>query len=297
MLPDQPAINKAFDYLVPEALGDQVRVGAQVRIALHGRRVGGWVVADGVEPPEGVTLRPVAKVTGWGPSADVIDLARWAAWRWAGRPAQFLRTASPETAVRALPRPAPAGPPVHTADDELVAEAFRRRADGVAPASGGRRLRRGPGRGGAGPRADPGAVGQRGPSPGAAPAARRAHGGDPAPGLGPGPGRGGGGGQPGRGLGAGGGPGRGGGASTSTTSPGNRSRRPPGTPATSPRSGPGEPGCRACWCRPCRRSRPSPGVGWWRRRGPPSVTAGPWSTWSTGATTTPRAAGCSPSGW
>ena len=126
VLPDQPAINKAFDYLVPDALGDQVRVGAQVRIALHGRRVGGWVVADGVEPPEGVTLRPLAKVTGWGPPADLLDLAEWAAWRWAGRPAQFLRTASPDTAVRALPVRAAAGPPVHVAVDDLVAEAFAR---------------------------------------------------------------------------------------------------------------------------------------------------------------------------
>jgi primosomal protein N' (replication factor Y) len=124
VLPDQPAINKPFDYLVPEVLGDEVRVGSQVRIALHGRRVGGWVVDDGVEPPSGVELRPLAKVTGWGPSSELIDLARWAAWRWAGRPAQFLRTASADGAVRALPAPGRTGPPVHTPGDELVAEAL-----------------------------------------------------------------------------------------------------------------------------------------------------------------------------
>ncbi|HEY5153960.1 MAG TPA: hypothetical protein VIJ47_04445, partial [Acidimicrobiales bacterium] len=124
VLPDQPAINKPFDYLVPDTLGDQVRVGAQVRIALHGRRVGGWVVADDVEPTPGVTLRPLAKVTGWGPSAELIDLADWGAWRWAGRPAQFLRTASADGAVRVLPGPGPAAPPIHTAADDLVAEAF-----------------------------------------------------------------------------------------------------------------------------------------------------------------------------
>ena len=50
VLPDVPAIDKAFDYLVPEHLGDQVRVGTVVRVELHGRRVGGWVVADRVEP-------------------------------------------------------------------------------------------------------------------------------------------------------------------------------------------------------------------------------------------------------
>ena len=124
VLPDQPAIDKTFDYSVPAALADDVRVGTMVRIALHGRRVGGWVVADDVVPPPGVALRPLAKVTGWGPPPDVIDLAEWAAWRWSGRPAQFLRTASPEHAVRHGPSPARPAPPVHVPADELVDEAF-----------------------------------------------------------------------------------------------------------------------------------------------------------------------------
>ena len=42
---DEPALEKPFDYLVPEHLGDQVRVGTMVRVPLHGRRVGGWVTA------------------------------------------------------------------------------------------------------------------------------------------------------------------------------------------------------------------------------------------------------------
>ena len=96
-------IDKTFDYLVPDAFGDQVRVGTRVRVELHGRRVGAWVVADDVTPPPGLTLRAIAKVTGWGPPADLIDLASWAAWRWAGRPAALLTTASPERAVRGLP--------------------------------------------------------------------------------------------------------------------------------------------------------------------------------------------------
>jgi primosomal protein N' (replication factor Y) (superfamily II helicase) len=113
--PDQPAIDKTFDYTVPAAMAGDIRVGTMVRVALHGRRVGAWVVALGVEPPPGVALAPVAKVTGWGPAPDLIDLADWAAWRWAGRPAQLLRTASPDTAVRVLPparpRSAPASGP------------------------------------------------------------------------------------------------------------------------------------------------------------------------------------------
>ena len=52
---DEPAVEKPFDYLVPENLGDQVRVGALVRVPLHGRRVGGWVRSLGVSPPALVT--------------------------------------------------------------------------------------------------------------------------------------------------------------------------------------------------------------------------------------------------
>ena len=103
MLPDVAAINKEFDYLVPDSLGDQVRIGTMVRIPLHGRRVGGWVVADRVEPAPGMVLRPLAKVTGWGPAPELIDLAGWAAWRWAGRRPALLTTASPDHAVRGLP--------------------------------------------------------------------------------------------------------------------------------------------------------------------------------------------------
>ncbi len=103
VLPDEPAINKSFDYLVPDSVRDQVCVGDRVRIALQGRRVGGWVVATDVDPPAGVVLRPIAKWSGRGPTPDLIELAGWAAWRWAGRPASLLRTASPERVVRGLP--------------------------------------------------------------------------------------------------------------------------------------------------------------------------------------------------
>jgi primosomal protein N' (replication factor Y) len=118
-----PAIDKTFDYLAPP----DVRVGTMVRIPLHGRRVGGWVVEEDVEPPAGKALKPIAKVTGHGPPPDVVALSEWAAWRWAGRRATFLRTASPPTAVRGLPPPAPSVPPVAVVgEDELAREAFVR---------------------------------------------------------------------------------------------------------------------------------------------------------------------------
>jgi primosomal protein N' (replication factor Y) len=124
VLPDVPAIDKHFDYLVPDALRDQVRVGDEVRIDLHGRRVGGWILGLGVDPPGGVALHPLARRRGAGPPAELLELAAWAAWRWAGRRASLLRTASPPRAVPSLPPPRvarPAAPPSH----ELLARALR----------------------------------------------------------------------------------------------------------------------------------------------------------------------------
>jgi len=107
VVPDVAAVTRAFDYSVPDAWDDGVRVGTLVRIPLGGRRVAGWVVAEGTEPPGGVTLKPLAAVRGWGPPDEVVDLARWASWRWAGPLSSFLATASPPVAVRRLP-PVPA---------------------------------------------------------------------------------------------------------------------------------------------------------------------------------------------
>lgn len=110
VLPEARGIEKTFDYLVPEQLRDQVRVGDRVRIDLHGRRVGAWIVAVDVEPPAGVTLKPLARWSSSGPPADVVALAEWGAWRWAGTPQHLLTTASPPTVVAPLPRLAPAPP-------------------------------------------------------------------------------------------------------------------------------------------------------------------------------------------
>lgn len=128
VLPDVPGLDKEFDYAVPAGWADDVRVGTLVRVSLHGRRVGAWVVADGVTPPPGVRLRPLAKVTGWGPPQPLVELARWAAWRWAGPLRPLLRTASPPGAVRGLPPPARRGSPAHGPGDAdaLAGEALRR---------------------------------------------------------------------------------------------------------------------------------------------------------------------------
>ena len=106
VVPDVTGLDKQFDYLVPDALRDRVTIGSMVRVPLHGRRVGGWVVSLG--PPDGSIavnrLVPLAKWSGIGPSAEIVDLAQWASQRWgAGRLRPLLVAASPPGMVASLP--------------------------------------------------------------------------------------------------------------------------------------------------------------------------------------------------
>lgn len=111
VVPDLPAVDRVFDYLVPDEMAAAVRPGTMVRIELRGRRVGGWVVADGVQPEaEPADLVALAKVSSAGPPPDLVELTAWAATRWAGPRATFLRAASPPNVVPAA-GPAPGNPP------------------------------------------------------------------------------------------------------------------------------------------------------------------------------------------
>jgi primosomal protein N' (replication factor Y) len=106
VVPDVTGLDKQFDYLVPDQLRARVAIGSMVRVPLHGRRVGGWIVALG--PPDGSVpldrLVALAKWSGIGPSADVIELARWASQRWgAGRLRPFMVAAQPPSMVGSLP--------------------------------------------------------------------------------------------------------------------------------------------------------------------------------------------------
>ena len=88
----------------------EIGVGGRVRIDLHGRRVGGWVVEDGVGSTPGVAVKPLAGSSGMGPPASLVPVAEWAAWRWAGPLSSFLGTASPHRVVRGRGSgPVPAG--------------------------------------------------------------------------------------------------------------------------------------------------------------------------------------------
>ncbi|MHB8682676.1 MAG: primosomal protein N' family DNA-binding protein [Acidimicrobiales bacterium] len=147
VVPDVDALRKPFDYVVPPELADAVTVGTSVRVVLHNRRVAGWVVEDGVEPPAGVQLRPLLAVRGIGPPADVVALARWAAWRWAGPWSRLLGTASSPTLVRGLPA-RPAGPALDGSPSAGVApvdESPAGKLAGQALAGGTRVVRLAPG--------------------------------------------------------------------------------------------------------------------------------------------------------
>ena len=100
--PDVPAIHRAFDYTLPPQLDDgTVEVGTVVRVPLHGRRVRGWVVDAHVAVPEASELRDVVAIVSAGPPAEVVELCRWAAWRWAGPVTAFLRAAQAPNRIRA----------------------------------------------------------------------------------------------------------------------------------------------------------------------------------------------------
>jgi primosomal protein N' (replication factor Y) (superfamily II helicase) len=106
VLVDVPAIEKTFDYILPDAVAgaSEVRLGSMVRVPLHGRRVAAWVVGLNVAPAiDAAELLAILKVSSIGPPRELLGVARWAAWRWWGKPATFLRMASPDVFVRGLP--------------------------------------------------------------------------------------------------------------------------------------------------------------------------------------------------
>ena len=129
VLPDVTGLDKRFDYVVPDSLIGSISVGSMVRVPLHGRRVGGWVLRLGPPDPAMAPERllPITAWSGHGPSPEVIELAEWAAHRWAaGRLRPLLATASPHGRVRSLPvgrvmrRPRPTAEPAGLA--RLVAD-------------------------------------------------------------------------------------------------------------------------------------------------------------------------------
>ena len=81
-------------------------VGDVVRVVLHGRRVDGWVVELAESSTiESSKLLTVESRLGHGASAEIVELARWAARRWLGRLRPLLVAASPSRRTPRLPAP------------------------------------------------------------------------------------------------------------------------------------------------------------------------------------------------
>jgi len=104
VVPDIAALDRDFAYLVPPSLTEVATVGSIVRVSLHGRRVKGWIVAEGNDSAPPFALQPIVEVVGVGPPPSVVELSKWAAWRWAGRRRSLLKTASPPRNVKSIPR-------------------------------------------------------------------------------------------------------------------------------------------------------------------------------------------------
>ncbi len=123
------AIDREFDYLIPESWNsdhraERVAVGSMVRVPLHGRRVAGWVTELDVDPPPGIKLAELSRLSGVGPDKELMDLSKWAAWRWAGRRTAFLRAASPPRMLAGVPSP-PDRKAVPSGPSDVFDDAFR----------------------------------------------------------------------------------------------------------------------------------------------------------------------------
>ncbi len=126
VLPDEPAIDREFDYLITPHLLDRhpdVGPGWVVRIPLRGRRTRAWITGVGVEPPEGVDLSEVTRISGHGPPPAVLELAAWASERWVGPRPRFLRTATAPRNISRIER-ARAVTPSTGVESSLIREAL-----------------------------------------------------------------------------------------------------------------------------------------------------------------------------
>lgn len=106
--PDITSVSRSFTYEVPlawekDGRAVKVDVGSLVRIDFHGRRTAGWVTAVDVEFDPTVDVQPLSKWSSFGPPQDVVAVAEWAAWRWAGGLVHMLRAASPPKMVLSVP--------------------------------------------------------------------------------------------------------------------------------------------------------------------------------------------------
>ncbi len=106
VLIDSVGLSKVFSYSIPERFVDRLGVGCYVSVKLGNSTVRGWVVgrkelsADDLDALQ-FELSPISRLLGGGPTAEVIALCKWAAWRFVGSPVSFMTHASPKRRVSA----------------------------------------------------------------------------------------------------------------------------------------------------------------------------------------------------
>lgn len=122
VLPDVTGVDRIFSYLVPPELDARIVPGVVVRVPLGARRVRGWVVEEQAAALD-LDLKPILAFVSYGATEDVVDLARFGVWRYAGRLRAFLVAAMPPRDVKELdasPRRSVSGPVARTDDGVLV---------------------------------------------------------------------------------------------------------------------------------------------------------------------------------
>ncbi|MFM8894708.1 MAG: hypothetical protein ACKOE2_04845, partial [Actinomycetales bacterium] len=98
-----PHLDRVFDYAVPAALDDQVRVGSRVRVRFSGRLTDGFVVGRVATGERDGELRPLERVVGSEPvlTAETLRLVEEVADRYAGTFSDVVRAAVPPRHARA----------------------------------------------------------------------------------------------------------------------------------------------------------------------------------------------------
>lgn len=104
VLIDSVGLSRTYSYSVPGRYLERLGIGSYVTVPLGSSRSKGWVV--GLRAPSssaaeevGYELSPIFRLLGGGPTAEVIGLCKWAAWRFAGSPVNFLTHASPKKRI------------------------------------------------------------------------------------------------------------------------------------------------------------------------------------------------------
>ncbi len=121
------ALDKEFDYRVPDALRAAVRIGSQVIVPFGRRKITGYVVGF-VARSERAHLKDVLRVVGKQPliTESIVALARWMAAYYGCPLEQAVRTVLPSVVRRSSGRFKEVPHVIMTAEAEMVSDSLER---------------------------------------------------------------------------------------------------------------------------------------------------------------------------